>query len=30
MSAVLDAHGLEKRFGPTLAIGGVDLQAREG
>ncbi|MEH3052661.1 MAG: ATP-binding cassette domain-containing protein [Patulibacter minatonensis] len=27
---MIDAHGLEKRFGPTQALAGVDLQASAG
>ena len=30
MTAIIEAHGLTKRFGTTQALAGVDLVAREG
>jgi oleandomycin transport system ATP-binding protein len=30
MTNAIEAHGLVKRFGPTLALDGIDLAAREG
>ena len=30
MTQAIEAHGLSKRFGPTQALAGVDLVAREG
>ncbi|GAA2014775.1 ATP-binding cassette domain-containing protein [Nakamurella flavida] len=30
MTAIIEAHGLKKRFGTTQALDGVDLVAREG
>jgi ABC-2 type transport system ATP-binding protein len=30
MTAALTAHGLEKRYGSTVALGGVDLEVGEG